>query len=212
MSKKYIVMIVLAIISMPSFAQTPITSVIEGVFSAIGIPTRQSRIDAQRQERQKQIDDYNAAQQAERDKKAQDASDLQARLDSYKSHGWMYATENSKKDSFYISGEDIRVNGDIVSVWVKTKSNKPYTLMRGKTARSSIMKTDYDCKDRTYTVTDGNHYSGSDGNGSLIISASDIPDWSPRTENIIPGTAGSRLLNFVCALGKPINQPPQDKP
>lgn len=204
MSKKHMAMIMLVIISMPSFAQTPITSVIEGVFSAIGIPTRQSRIDAQKQERQKQIDDYNAAQQDERDKKAKDIADRQARLDSYKSQGWIYATNNTNKDLFYISGEDIRTNGDSISVWIKTKFAKPISANK-KTVRSSITLTEYDCKNRTYQVQEQNFYSGSNGDKNMVISDNEIPDFDYSTNRVIPDTAGYRLLSFVCALDKPTN-------
>lgn len=204
MGKKYIVMIILAIISMPSFAQTPITNVIEGVFSAIGIPTRQSRIDTQRQERQKQIDDYNAAQQGERDKKAKDIADRQARLDIYKSQGWMYATDNTNKDLFYISGEDIRANGDSITVWAKTKFAKPISANK-KTVRSSIALTEYDCKNRTYKIQEQNFYSGSNGDKNMVISDNEIPDFDYSANRVIPDTAGSRLLSFVCALDKPTN-------
>ena len=200
--KTKLLLIATMLISMNATAQTSAAeAVVKGVFSLIGIPTRPT-YQQQQELHRKQQEAAEAAKKAEVEQKNAKQAAIQAQLDTYKSQGWMYATDNTNKDLFFVNGEDLRADKDTVTAWVKTQMSKPIFWGK-KSVRSSITLVEYDCKARTIKNIEETFYSGNSGNKSVVISDDEIDYYDYSTNRVIPDTAGSRLLNFVCGLREP---------
>ena len=126
--KKLSLILTAMLLGTSAHAQTSATeAVVKGVFSLIGIPTKPT-YQQQQELRRKQQEAAEAAKKAEVEQKNAKQAAIQAQLDTYKSQGWMYATDNTNKDLFFVNGEDLRADKDTVTAWVKTQLSKPIFL------------------------------------------------------------------------------------
>ena len=106
--------------------------------------------------------------------------------------GWLQMSSEGQSSVMYVDPESIKIDGQFRRV-AEMHDLKAPDKTRGN--RSTIVLSEYDCKEGRIRLLQEEYFSGQMGAGERLGGTSEPTDWF----SLAPGTRGWNLLKFVCS-------------